>query len=80
VHSTYGAITQPTKGNYIMYAPSIDSDITVTVTGSVAGELIAKAGLGFQDGACWHLRNGGITTDPLKALTDALVTITEEEV
>jgi hypothetical protein len=63
-----------------MYAPSISSDITVTVTGTVASELIAKAGLGLHDDACWHLRDGGITTDPTKALTDALVTITEEEV
>jgi hypothetical protein len=62
-----------------MYAPSIDSDVTVTVTGNVASALIAQAGLGFQDDACWHLRDGGTTTDPQKALTDALVVITEEE-
>jgi hypothetical protein len=63
-----------------MFAPSIDSDITVTVTGEIASELIARAGLGLQDDACWHLRDGGTTTDPVKALTDALVAITEEEV
>jgi len=63
-----------------MYAPSLDSDVTVTVTGSVASELIAIAGLGLQDDACWHLRDGGTTTDPQEALTDALVVITEEEV
>lgn len=62
-----------------MCAPSIDSDITVTVTGSIASDLIAKAGLGLQDDACWHLRNGETTTDPTRALTDALVAITEEE-
>ncbi len=63
-----------------MYAPSIDSDVTVTVTGEVASELIARAGLGFQDDACWRLRDGGTTTDPSKALTEALVAIAEEEV
>jgi hypothetical protein len=63
-----------------MYAPSIDSDVTVTVTGEVASELIAQAGLGLQDDACWRLRNGGTTTDPTEALTDALVMIAEEEV
>jgi hypothetical protein len=63
-----------------MYAPSIDSDITVTLSGPVASELIARAGLGDQDYACWHLRNGRTTTDPKRALTDALVKIAEDEV
>jgi hypothetical protein len=62
-----------------MYAPSIDSGITVTVSGSIASELIARASLGFHDDACWHLRNGEQTTDPTRALTDALVAIPEEE-
>jgi len=63
-----------------MYAPSIGRDVTVTVTGSVASELIARAGLGLHDDACWRLRNGERTTDPTRALTDALVAITDEEV
>lgn len=63
-----------------MYAPSIDGDVSVTVTGSVASALIAQVGLGLWDDACWYLRNGESTTDPTKALADALVVLSEEEV
>lgn len=63
-----------------MYAPSIASDITVILSGPVASELIARAGLGDQDTDCWRLRSGRTTIDPKKALTDALVKIAEDEV
>jgi hypothetical protein len=63
-----------------MNAPSIDRDVTVTVTGSVASELIARAGLGFHYDAIWRLPDGELTTDPERALTAALVAIAEEEV
>lgn len=61
-----------------MYAPLIHSDITVTVTGKVASDVIARASLGLDYDDRWHLRDGTTTTDPQKALTDALVVIAEE--
>jgi hypothetical protein len=61
-----------------MYAPLIQGDVTVTVTGELASDLIAQAGLGLDHEDCWHLRDGTTTTDPRKALTDALVVIAED--
>lgn len=63
-----------------MNAPLIHSDrVTVTVTDTVASDLIARAGLGSDSDDRWHLRDGTTTTDPQQALTDALVTIAEGE-
>ena len=52
--------------------PRVRGDVTVTVTSSVAAELIASAGIVPGDAFCWRLPNGSQTTDPRTALTDAL--------
>jgi hypothetical protein len=49
--------------------------VTVTVTSSVAAELIASAEIGPGDAFCWRLPDGSQTADPRAALTDALVAI-----
>jgi hypothetical protein len=61
-----------------MHAPLIQGNITVIVTGEVAREVIAKAGLGRDHDDRWLLRDGTTTTDPQKALTDAIVAIAED--
>jgi hypothetical protein len=61
-----------------MYAPSIQGDITITVTGEVASAVIAWADLGCDRDDCWSLRDGTTTTDPQKALTDAIVVVAED--
>jgi hypothetical protein len=62
-----------------MEPPRIHGDVTVTVTSSVAAELIERAGIKPGSADCWGLRNGSQTTDPRTALTDALVVIAEDE-
>jgi hypothetical protein len=61
-----------------MYAPLIQGDITITVTGEVASAVIAWAELGNEHDDCWSLRDGTTTTDPQKALTDAVVVVAED--
>lgn len=58
--------------------PVIGGDVTVTVTGGVAAELIAQANIRPHNGASWRLRDGTATTDPRRALTDALVVLAEK--
>jgi hypothetical protein len=54
----------------------INGDVTVTVAGSVANELLERAGLATgDDGQGWRLRAGHNTSDPCAALADALVAI-----
>lgn len=61
-----------------MYAPLIQGNITITVTGEVASAVIAWAELGHEHDDCWSLRDGTTTTDPQKALTDAVVVVAED--
>jgi hypothetical protein len=61
-----------------MYAPLIQEDITITVTGEVASAVIAWADLGCDHDDSWSLRDGTRTTDPQKALTDAVVVVAED--
>jgi len=61
-----------------MYAPSIYSDVTVTVTGEIASALIKSARLGEARDDCWLLRDGTTTIVAKAALTDALVVIAED--
>lgn len=61
-----------------MYAPLIQGNITITVTGEVASAVIAWAELGHEHEDCWSLRDGTTTTDPQKTLTDAVVVVAED--
>jgi hypothetical protein len=61
-----------------MYAPTIYGDVTITVTGTVASNLIKRAQLGEHRDDCWLLRDGKTTIVAKEALTDALVAIAEE--
>jgi hypothetical protein len=61
-----------------MYAPLIQGDITIIVTGEVASAVIAWAELGHEHEDCWSLRDGTTTTDPQEALTDAVVVVAED--
>lgn len=61
-----------------MYAPLIQGNITITVTGEVASAVIAWADLGRERDDSWSLRDGTTTTDPQKALTDAVVVVAED--
>ena len=56
-----------------MTTPTIHGDVTVTVTSSVAADLITCGGIGPGDAYCWRLPDGSQTTDPRTALTDALL-------
>jgi hypothetical protein len=49
--------------------------VTVSVTNSVAAQLIASARIERGDASCWRLPDGSQTTDPRAALTDALTAI-----
>jgi hypothetical protein len=53
------------------------TDVAITVTASVAREVIARAGVEHGDEGCWRLPEASQTTDPRTALTDALVAIAE---
>lgn len=59
--------------------PVIGGDVTVTVTGGVAAELIAQADIRSHDGDSWRLRDGTVTADPRRALTEALVVLADED-
>ncbi len=63
-----------------MTTTAIHGDVTVTVAGSVAEELLERAGLAQGEaGQGWRLRDGHSTSDPCAALADALVAIAEDD-
>jgi hypothetical protein len=59
--------------------PEIHRDVEITVTSSVAAELIARGGIKPRNPLCWERRDGSLTDDPRWALTDALVILAEQE-
>jgi hypothetical protein len=60
-----------------MSVPSINGDVTVTVTGSIAEALLTHSGRVLASENGWWLPNGRLTYDPRQALTAALVAIAE---
>jgi hypothetical protein len=54
-----------------------DADVTVTLTRSVAEELLSRAAFAYSDGRWQSPHNRRRTTDISKALTWALVDIAE---
>jgi hypothetical protein len=53
-------------------------DVTITVSAATAQELIERAGIGSA-GEGWLLPGGTRTDDPAAALSEALLTIGEDD-